>query len=182
MNRRVQGRTRRLTAAGLLLIQAQAFGDVIGYWRFEEGSGNDTSGETGRYPGDLIGFYDYDPGVGDTAHAQGWSTNVSAANVPQTGAANTGSIRMGGGGAYVDLSNGQDMNLGLNFTMEFLMRPDNPGSGSPIFGFAPFAGLSFNIFSMDLRTRFRTVSNSWAHPFLVRPRTSSLAHGNMSRS
>ncbi|MGD9612462.1 MAG: LamG domain-containing protein [Kiritimatiellia bacterium] len=137
--------TRHLLVAGILLAHGPAFGDVLGYWRFEEGSGATAADQTGRYPGDLIGFDNYAPGGGDSGF-EGWSTNVSAATVPQSGVANTGSIRMQGGGEYVDLSNGQDMNLGLNFTIEFLMSPDNPGSGSPIFGFAPFAGLYFNIF------------------------------------
>jgi len=141
--RRMDIVTRRLFVAGLLVANVSTYADVVGYWRFEEGIGDSTSDETGQYLGDLIGFYDYGPGVGDTEHAQGWSANVFAATVPQSGTANTGSIRMQGGGAYVDLSNGQDMNLGTSFTVEFYMNPEQPVVASSIFGFSPISELYF---------------------------------------
>ncbi|NCD26456.1 MAG: PEP-CTERM sorting domain-containing protein [Deltaproteobacteria bacterium] len=122
-----------------------ADGGVVGYWRFEDGGGGTAVDETGRYNGDLTGFYYHDPGIGDTEHAQGWSTNVSAATVPQTGAANTGSIHMGGGGAYVDLSNGQDMFLGTSYTVEMFMRPDMPIIGSSVFGLSGWSGIGLSL-------------------------------------
>ncbi len=136
---------RRLLAAGVFLCHAPAFGDVIAYWRFEDGSGYYAVDETGTYDGDLIGFYDYSAGAGDTEQAQGWSTDVFAPTVPATGESNTGSIRLQGGSAYVDISNGQDLNLGTTYTIEFYMNPEQPIIGSPIFGFAPVNALYLSL-------------------------------------
>lgn len=138
---RVSCWTRRFAAAGLLLVHLSAFGGTVGYWRFEEGSGNVTADQTGIYDGDLIGFYDYSAGAGDTT-GTGWSTNVFSATVSQTGDSNTGAIRMGGGGQYMDMSNGQDMLLGYEFTIELFMNPDQPVGSSPLFVLSGYSSLS----------------------------------------
>lgn len=88
---------RCLTVAIFACLQAPTFAGIVAYWRFEDGGGYYANDEGGRYRGDLIGFDNYDPGGGDTGY-EGWSTNVFAASIPLTGAANTGSIRMQGGG------------------------------------------------------------------------------------
>lgn len=113
---------------GVLTSSAPA--DIISYLRFE-GTGTD---ETGLMNGELLNFdgnVDY----------EGWSSDVFAATVPQTGQPNTGSLRFAGGSEFVDLSNGHDLSLGTSFTIEFFMKPDAPVIGSPIFGFAPVSGL-----------------------------------------
>lgn len=132
---------RRLLAAGILLGCSPSYGDVIAYLRFEDGAGAVASDQTGIFSGDLIGFDNYGPGGGDTGF-EGWSANVFAATVPQSGAANTGSIRMQGGGEFVDLSNGQDMILGTSYTVEFFMLPEGDGLA---FSLSPFSqvGLGF---------------------------------------
>ena len=144
MTRRNHFIARRLLAAGILLCQVPTYADIVGYWRFEDGSGGTAADETGTYPGDLTGFYYLDAGSGDTGPTlEGWSANVFAPTVPQTGAANTGSIRMGGGGAFVDLSNGQDMYLGTSYTIEFFMMPEG---GSMAFSLSPFAEVGLGFF------------------------------------
>jgi hypothetical protein len=114
--------------------------DVITYIRFEEGSGLNAADETGLLNGELNNFPDTSPGAGDTGI--GWSTSVSSPTVPLTGQPNTGSLRMGPI-AYVDVSNGNDLSLGTEFTIEFYMKPDQPPIGSSTFGFEPGSRLFF---------------------------------------
>lgn len=146
MNPHILPTARRLAAAGFLLFHGASFAGIVAYWRFEDISGPSAAEHTGRFTGELTGFDYLDPGSGDSGPTmEGWSTNVAASVVPQTGQPNNGSIRMGGASAYVDFSNGQDMSLGKNFTIEFFMKPDTPVGGSPTFGLSPFNGLSSSL-------------------------------------
>lgn len=104
--------------------------DVVSYFRFE-GNAQD---ETGLMNGEPLNF---DEGV----DYEGWSSSVFAATVPQTGQPNTGSLRFAGGSEFVDLSNGNALSLGMNFTVEFFMRPDMPVIGSSVFGFSGWSGV-----------------------------------------
>jgi len=117
-----------------LLLVASASADVISYLRFEEGSGFGAFDETGLLHGEVLGFTSVDPGRGDMG-GSGWSTSVPSSTVPLTGASNTGSLHFGPG--YVDLSNGNALNLGAEFTIEFYMNPDQPIGGSAAFGLEP---------------------------------------------
>jgi len=128
----------------LALFLAAAKADVISYLRFEEGSGFGAYDETGLMHGEVLNFDSVDPGGGDTGY-NGWSINVPSATVPLTGDANTGSLRFSGGTDFIDLSNGNALSLGTAFTIELYFRPDDPGLGSPIFGFSPASSLGFNI-------------------------------------
>ncbi|NCD22139.1 MAG: PEP-CTERM sorting domain-containing protein [Spartobacteria bacterium] len=118
--------------SGLLCLAASA--DVVSYFRFE---GNALD-ETGLMDGEPLNF------DGDVDY-EGWSGNVFASTVPQTGQPNTGSLRFAGGSEFVDLSNNNDLSLGMNFTIEFYMNPDQPIIGSSIFGFSPLYGLSLSL-------------------------------------
>lgn len=159
MKRRGHLIARSLLAAGILLACSPSYGDVIAYLRFEDGAGAVASDETGTFPGDLIGFDNYAAGGGDTGF-EGWSANVFAATVPQSGAANTGSIRMQGGGEFVDLSNGQDMILGTSYTIEFFMMPELwlPSDGALAFSLSPFSevhlGFGYDPGGLTMSLRF----------------------------
>lgn len=119
-----------------------AHADVISYLRFEDNGGAIASDETGLLPGELNNFGDTSPGGGDTGF-RGWSANVPSSTIPLTGEANTGSIRFAGGAEFIDLSNGSDLSLGTEFTIEFYMNPDQPVIASPMFGFEPVSDLHF---------------------------------------
>jgi len=116
----------------LIVLQMTSLADVVAYWRFEDGTGLATD-ETGQFDGELTSFYTSNGDAGP----EGWSTNVMGALIPLSGAQNTGSIRFGGASAFVDISNSQDMLLGSSFTIEFLVNPDDPGGGVPVFGLSP---------------------------------------------
>ena len=128
---------RRLAAAGLLILQMPVFGSIVGYWRFEEGTGTVSSDQTSLFDGQLVNF--------EETIYEGWSSDVFASLIPQTGQANTGSILMQGGSEFIDLSNGQAMNLGTSFTVEFFMKPDQPVVGSTVFSLTPLSGLGLSL-------------------------------------
>jgi len=137
-------RTLRLAITVLLLCMQTTLADVITYIRFEEGSGTLASDETGLLDGELHQFSDTSPGGGDTG-PEGWSTSVPSTTVPLTGEPNTGSIRYSGGSEFIDLSNGNNLSLGTEFTIEFYMNPDPVVVGSTVFGFSPVSGLSLSL-------------------------------------
>lgn len=116
-------------------------GDIISYLRFEEGTSWFAEDQTGLMNGALLNFYDYSAGAGDSG-GQGWSTSVSSPTVALTGESNTGSIRFAGGGAYVNLSNANDLNLGTSFTIEFFLRAEEPVGASPMYYFSPVNNLA----------------------------------------
>lgn len=123
----------------LLAISTMAStADVISYLRFEEGSGFGAFDETGLMDGEVLNFTSVDPGGGDSG-GSGWSTSVPALTVPLTGEPNTGSLHFGPG--YVDLSNGNALDLGTEFTIELYLRPDQPVIGWSIFAFSPSSSL-----------------------------------------
>jgi len=132
----------RTVALGLTLVVLHletTVADVITYIRFEEGSGTLASDQTGLLDGELHQFSDTSPGGGDTG-PEGWSLNVASPTIPLTGDSNTGSLRFSGGSEFVDLSNGNNLSLGSEFTIEFYMLPESPIS-QVIFGFEPFSDL-----------------------------------------
>jgi len=123
-----------------ILSLMSTYADVISYLRFEEGSGFGAFDETGLMDGEVLNFTSVEPGGGDMG-GSGWSTSVPSSTVPLTGEANTGSLHFGPG--MVDLSNGNALNLGTEFTIEFYMNPDQPVVASPTFGFEPNDRLFF---------------------------------------
>lgn len=135
MNLRDQVGVSISTIVVLLALQCPSYAGIIGYWRFEEGVGTVAVDQTGLFNGQLISFED--------SIYEGWSSDVFAAMIPYTGQANTGSILMQGGSEFIDFSNGQDMYLGTNFTVEFFMKPDQPVIASPIFGLSPVSSVYF---------------------------------------
>lgn len=114
--------------------------NTISYLRFEEGSGFGAWDETGLMNGEVLGFYDVDPGGGDSG-GQGWSVSVPSPTVPLTGEANTGSMRLGGGAGFIDLSTVNALSLGMEFTIEMFFRPDQPTITSSMFGLSPSSSL-----------------------------------------
>ena len=132
-----------ICVALLWTLSVPVRGNVITYIRFEEGSGIDAYDETGLMDGRLVQFGDTSPSGGDT-YGEGWSTSVASPVVPLTGQPNTGSLRFGGGSEFVDLSNGLDLSLGTNFTVEFYLQLQDP-LPSVAFGFSPVSGLGLSI-------------------------------------
>ncbi|NCC51246.1 MAG: PEP-CTERM sorting domain-containing protein [Spartobacteria bacterium] len=132
--------------------------DVISYLRFEDNGGGIAQDQTGLMDGELINFSDTSPGGGDVS-GRGWSLDVPTTTVPLTGDANTSSIRMNGGSGYIDLSNGYDLNLGMDFTIEFYMKPDQPIVASAVFGFEPvnklFFALIVDVGELEWYTQFQ---------------------------
>jgi len=170
-----------LAISVLLLSVRPAAADVITYIRFEENGGAIASDETGLLDGELVQFGDTSPGGGDTG-PRGWSTSVRSATVPLTGEPNTGSIRFAGGAEFIDFSNGNNLSMGTDFTIEFYMNPDPVVVGSVVFGFSPVSGLSlslteslgslfFNMTFMD-QTPFtpatEVTTGEWQHVALVK--------------
>jgi len=131
------------TILAFVLVVGISHADTLSYLRFEEGSGFVAWDETGLMNGEVLNFDNVDPGGGDTGY-EGWSTSVSSATVPLTGEANTGSMRFGGS-AFIDLSNANDLSLGMEFTIEMFMRPDNPDSWNGMFALRPASLLTFNL-------------------------------------
>jgi len=131
-------------ALSVLFVSLQTtLADVITYIRFEEGSGTLAADETGLLDGELHQFSDTTPGGGDTG-PEGWSTSVPSSTVPLTGESNAGSIRFSGGSEFIDLSNGNNLSLGTEFTIEFYMFPESP-IAQPIFGFEPSSDLFLSL-------------------------------------
>jgi hypothetical protein len=163
--------SRRLTAILLLVLGAgTAPADVISYLRFE---GNATD-ETGLMDGELINF--------TNPEVEGWSGDVFAPTIPQTGTSNTGSLRFAGGSEFVDLSNNNDVDLGTTFTVEFFMKPDQPVIYSGILSLSPQSTLTlaltessgdlyFNMEFMD-QTPYTSATGvetgTWQHVALVK--------------
>lgn len=131
---------RHLAFVGLWLAFGPARADIISYLRFEEGSSWFTADQTGLMDGALLNFYDYSAGAGDSG-GQGWSTSVYAPTVPLTGESNTGSIRFAGGGAFVNLSNANNLELGSSFTIEFFFRPEDLSVPNGLFSFSPVSSI-----------------------------------------
>ena len=126
------------------LALATASASIVSYLRFEEGSGFGAFDEIGLMDGEVLDFSDVSPGGGDTG-PQGWSVSVPSAVVPQTGSANTGSMRFAGGSAIIDLSNPNALSLGTEFTIELYFRPDEPGLGGSLFAFSPVSSMGFSL-------------------------------------
>ena len=135
-----------LLAVFVLLCVASSYADTLSYLRFEEGSGFGAWDETGLMDGGVLNFTSVDPGGGDSG-GTGWSVSVPSATVPQTGAANTGSLHFGPG--MVDLSNPNALDLGLEFTIEMFFRPDQPIITSSMFGLSPFSSLYWALSETD---------------------------------
>ena len=129
----------------VVLFAHHSPGGMVSYLRFEENGGDIAYDETGLLDGDLISFTpdQESPGGGDT-YGRGWSTDTPCSTIPQTGEANTTSMRMNGGSAYIDLSNYNDLLLGYSFTVEMFIKPETPNI-SVLFGFSPGASLGLLI-------------------------------------
>ncbi|NCC53297.1 MAG: LamG domain-containing protein [Spartobacteria bacterium] len=125
-----------------LALLGKCGADVITYLRFEENGGGIASDEMGLLDGELINFSDTSPGGGDVS-GRGWSKSVPSATVPLTGEANTTSMRMNGGSAYIDLSNANTLSLGSEFTVEFYMNASTDLIIAPMFGFDSGSELYF---------------------------------------
>lgn len=125
-----------IAIVALGLVAGLARSDVISYLRFEEGTGLVAYDETRLMDGELLNF---------NSSTEGWSSDVVALAVPQTGQPNAGSLRFGGGSEFVDLSNANTLTLGTAFTIEFFMNPDQPVIGSALFGFAPLSALYLSL-------------------------------------
>lgn len=152
---------RFIVVFAALAVVAQA--NVISYLRFEDNGGGVAHDQAGLMDGELISFSDTSPGGGDVT-GRGWSLDVPSATVPLTGAANTSSIRMNGGSGYIDLSNASALNLGLQFTIEFYMKPDQPIVASSTFGFEPVNKLFFPLIvdqgQLEWRPQFQNTFDS----------------------
>jgi hypothetical protein len=147
-----------------------AIGDVIHYWRFEEGAGFTTADSTGGIAGDLLGFNEF----------TGWSPSVPLDTIPLTGEANNYSLRFNIG--FVDISTPQPLNLGTTFTIEFFYHAEMPVIVSPFFAFANGATLwallgesDANLLhainfqgSMQVSPASLLVLNQWQHYALVK--------------
>lgn len=131
-----------LALATALALAGKCGADIVTYLRFEENGGGIASDETGLLDGELINFSDTSPGGGDVS-GRGWSSSVPSATVPLTGEANTTSMRMNGGSAYIDLSNANTLSLGSAFTIEFYMNPSTDLIIAPMFGFDSGSELYF---------------------------------------
>lgn len=150
-----------IIVALIIVPLAPSIADVISYLRFEEGSGFGAFDETGLMHGEVLNFTSVDPGGGDSG-GSGWSTSVPSSTVPLTGQPNTGSLHFGPG--YVDLSNGNALDLGTSFTIEMFIMPDAPGLGYPFYGFQPSSELRLNLSessgSLYFNTEFQSASPS----------------------
>ena len=168
-----------LAAIGVAwLAIGTASAGIISYLRFEEGSSWFAEDQIGLMNGALIDFAtDLSAGSGDSG-PEGWSTSVYAPTVPLTGAANTGSIRFAGGGAFVNLSNANTVNLGTEFTVELFFNPDQLVGFSPLFGFTVGSGLgmlmvndSFGVQFQDQQRYFVATgvqTGVWQHLALIK--------------
>jgi hypothetical protein len=106
--------------------------EVINYWRFEEGSGSFVADSTGLADGILDPYFPTTAGAGDSGEL-GWSTNTPFSIVPQTQAANLGSLHFAPGPG-VTLSPTAPMNYGASFTVELFFSLDTiPTYESPNF-------------------------------------------------
>ena len=119
--------------------------NIISYLRFEEGSGTWAMDQTGLMNGELL--EDWGP-------LEGWTADVPCSAIPLTGQQNLYSIRFGGGSEFIDLSNGNDVNLGTNFTVEFYLKPEQPVIASVAFAFAPVSGLGLTVAEGEGRNYF----------------------------
>ena len=126
----------RLTLLAVVVFAHHSLGGIVSYLRFEENAGTTAHDETGLMDGDMLGIW---------GGSEGWSTDVPVSTIPQTGEANTSSIRFGGGSEYIDLSNYNDLLLGYSFTIEMFIKPESP-LGSVMFSFSPGAGLGLSLF------------------------------------
>lgn len=118
----------RLILLVAVVFAHHSFGGMVSYLRFEENTGTTAHDETGLMDGDMLGIW---------GGSEGWSTDVPVSTIPQTGEANTSSIRFGGGSEYIDMSNYNDLLLGYSFTIEMFIKPDENAAqyGASIFGF-----------------------------------------------
>jgi hypothetical protein len=117
-----------------MTLVLSAHGDLVNYWRLEEGQGVQAADETGVANGALVGFPDTSFGAGDTTDL-GWSVNTPGPLVPQTGQANLSSLHFGGVVSVPPLS---VVNWGSSFTVEFFFNLD----ALPFFD-APLSFLEF---------------------------------------
>lgn len=124
-----------LTLLAVVVFAHHSLGGMVSYLRFEENGGTIAYDETGLMDGEMLGIW---------GGSEGWSTDVPLSTVPQTGEANTSSIRFGGGSEYIDLSNYNDLLLGYSFTVEMFIKPETPNI-SVLFGFSPGASLGLLI-------------------------------------
>lgn len=171
----------------VVLFAHHSLGGMVSYLRFEENGGDIAYDETGLLDGDLISFTpdQESPGGGDT-YGRGWSTDIPCSTIPLTSEANTTSMRMNGGSAYIDLSNYNNLLLGFSFTIEMFIKPDENAAqyGATIFGFGSdisdklFFGIGndsgqsfFRMQFMDTQVFFDTDEirfNDWQHVALIK--------------
>lgn len=142
--------------AAMLFLYGPVFAGIVGYWRFEEGVGTVAADQTGLFDGQLVSFED--------SIYEGWSSDVFANMIQQTGQANTGSILMQGGSEFIDLSNGQIMNLGTSFTVEFFMKPSEPVYISTVFGLSGLSGVGL-VLSESLGNLYWNMSFNSEQPY-----------------
>jgi hypothetical protein len=176
-----------LTLLAFVVLARYSSGGTVSYIRFEENGGSLARDETGLLDGDLISFTSNQklPGGGDT-YGAGWSTDTPCSTIPQTGEANTTSMRINGGSTFIDLSNSATLVLGYSFTLEMFIKPDELAAqyGAGIFGFgsdytdqlffriiSSSGNSSFTSLFMETRVSFPAEEirfNAWQHVALVK--------------